>query len=78
MRFLPPLLLLLGLAACAATPQQLGITGPGNAAAPAAAAVGPQDSTDPLDNSDQLQSNGTRYGPNVEPNTGSGRFWGYN
>jgi hypothetical protein len=78
MRVLPLLLLLLALAGCVATPEQLGITGP-QATAPLPATIGaPEAPADPLDNPDQLQSNGTRYGPNPVPSTGTGRFWGYN
>ena len=68
------LLMLLLLAACAAGPQALGITGPqGSISAPATAPA----TGDPLDNPDILQSGG-RYGPNYAPTTGGGRFWGYN
>jgi hypothetical protein len=63
------------LAGCAASPQSLGITGPGTSAtAPAPAAA--EAPADPLDNPAALQSGG-RYGPGYAPTTGGGRYWGY-
>lgn len=65
------LLLCLLLGGCAATPQSLGITGPGRqSAVPSAPA-------NPLNDPDALQS-GARYAPNYKPTTDGGRFWGYN
>ena len=62
---------LLFLAACGADPAALGITG----------AVAPAVLPDPGEVSTGIAgapSTGTQYGPSVTPNTGAGRFWGYN
>lgn len=63
------LILCLLLGGCAATPQSLGITGPGKQAA------APAPPSDPLDNPATLQS-GARYEPNITPTTNGGRYWG--
>ena len=59
------------LAACAADPAALGITG----------AVAPAPFVDPGEASTGIAgapATGTVYGPSVTPNTGAGRYWGYN
>ncbi len=63
MRFLM-IPLLLCLAACAANPRALGITGPGRAEVPK-----PRQATLP---------GGDIAAPQAVPDTGNNRYWGYN
>ena len=59
------------LAACGADPASLGILG----------AAAPPPPPDPGERSTGITgapSTGTQYGPNITPNTGAGKFWGYN
>ena len=66
------LTLALALAGCNADPAKLGITG------------GPT-TTEPPPDPGEVQTGipgapltGTQYAPNLPPNTGAGKFWGYN
>ena len=59
------------LAACGANPASLGITG-----APIPAL--PPDPGDTQTGIPGAPSHGTQYAPNLPPNTGAGKFWGYN
>ena len=70
MRFVMFTLLLL-LASCAANPAALGITGPGIPAPP----PDPGESQTGITGAPQT---GTQYAPSLPPNTGAGKFWGYN
>lgn len=70
MRFIILSLLLL-LAACGANPAALGITG---AAIPAP----PADPGEAQTGITGAPRTGTQYAPNLPPNTGAGKFWGYN
>src|SRR4029077_16421336 len=70
MRFIL-LSLALSLSACGADPRALGITG---AAVPAPPAD-PGESQTGIPNAPLT---GTEYAPNLAPNTGAGKFWGYN
>ena len=64
------LLLLVPLAACTASPDALGITGPrGAQVAPQATDTG-AGAVDPL-------MRGNRYAPTMLPTTNGGRYWGY-
>jgi hypothetical protein len=65
-------LLLLCLAACSGDPRSYGITGPGSPAQP------PEQPDDATVGQPGLPNSGTLYGPSVVPNTGTGRYWGYN
>ena len=70
MRFIILSLLLL-LAACGTDPATLGITG---AAIPAP----PRDPGEEQTGITGAPQTGTQYAPNLPPNTGAGKFWGYN
>ena len=64
-------LILTLMGGCAGGPEALGITGPRGSeglSVPSPEQV--------LERTDPLQSGG-RYAPNLVPNTGSGRYWGY-
>jgi len=63
--------LLFFLTACDANPTALGITG---AAIPAS----PPDPGETQTGIPGAPSTGTQYAPNLPPNTGAGKFWGYN
>jgi hypothetical protein len=70
MRFIMFALLLL-LAACGANPAALGITG-------ASIPTLPPDPGEAQTGITGAPQTGTRYSPNLPPNTGAGKFWGYN
>lgn len=70
MRFIILSLLLL-LAGCGTNPAALGITG---AAIPAP----PVDPGEAQTGIPGAPNTGTQYRPNLPPNTGAGKFWGYN
>lgn len=63
--------LLLLLAGCGTNPAALGITG---AAMPAP----PPDPGESQTGITGAPRTGTQYAPNLPPNTGAGKFWGYN
>jgi hypothetical protein len=63
--------LLLFLAGCGANPAALGITGAGMATPP----PDPGETQTGIPGSPRT---GTQYAPSVGPNTGAGKFWGYN
>lgn len=65
------LTLLLVLAGCGGNPAALGITG-----APIPAP--PPDPGETQTGIPGAPQTGTQYAPNLPPNTGAGRFWGYN
>jgi hypothetical protein len=65
------LALLLLVAACGTNPAALGITG-------AAIPVPPPDPGETQTGIPGAPSRGTDYAPNLPPNTGAGKFWGYN
>jgi hypothetical protein len=60
------------LAGCNADPAKLGITGGATVAEPPA---DPGEVQTGIPGSPQW---GTQYAPNLPPNTGAGKFWGYN
>jgi hypothetical protein len=65
------LLVLISLASCDATPAELGLTGAGIPTPP----------TDPGEVQNGMAgapSVGTQISPSLGPNTGAGKFWGYN
>ena len=64
------LLLLVPLAACAAGPGTLGITGPGGAQVAPPPTDTDTGAVDPL-------MRGNRYAPSMVPTTNGGRYWGY-
>ena len=71
MRFIILSLIKLLLSACGADPRSLGITG----------AVVPAPPADPGESQTGIPNaplTGTEYAPNLAPNTGAGKFWGYN
>lgn len=70
MRFIL-LLVPLFLAACGADPAALGITGAGIPPPP----PDPGETQTGIPGAPQT---GTQYAPNLPPNTGAGKFWGYN
>ena len=70
MRFIMLSLLLL-LAGCGTNPAALGITGAGIPTPPS----DPGDTQTGISGAPQT---GTQYAPNLPPNTGAGKFWGYN
>jgi len=70
MRFIL-LTLLLILAGCSANPAALGITG-------APIAEPPSDPGETQTGIPGAPQTGTQYAPNLPPNTGAGKFWGYN
>jgi hypothetical protein len=70
MRFVIFALLLL-LASCGANPAALGITG-------APIPTPPSDPGEAQTGITGAPQTGTQYAPNQTPNTGAGRFWGYN
>lgn len=70
MRFIMLSLLLL-LAGCGGKPEALGITG-----APMPAQ--PPDPGETQTGIPGAPKTGTQYAPNLPPNTGAGKFWGYN
>jgi hypothetical protein len=63
--------LLIFLSACGTTPASLGISG-----APVLAP--PTDPGEAQTGINGAPQTGTQYAPSVAPNTGSGKFWGYN
>jgi hypothetical protein len=63
--------LLLLLAACSANPAALGITGAGMPTPP----PDPGEMQTGIPGAPQV---GTQYAPSIHPNTGAGKFWGYN
>jgi hypothetical protein len=65
------LLLLLSLASCGANPASLGITG-------APMAEPPPDPGETQTGIPGAPQTGTQYAPSMPPNTGAGKFWGYN
>jgi hypothetical protein len=69
MRFIMFTLPLL-LAACGTDPASLGITG-------AAIPPPPPDPGETQTGITGAPSHGTQYAPNLPPNTGAGKFWGY-
>jgi hypothetical protein len=75
-----PLLLLLVLTACSATPQALGITGPGTAAPPTPTTNlnSPTANLESPDAIPGVPAPSATYGPNNTPVTGGSGFWGYN
>ena len=65
------LTLLLFLSACGADPATLGIAGRQMVAPP----IDPGEAQTGIAGAPQT---GTQYAPSMQPNTGSGKFWGYN
>jgi hypothetical protein len=65
------ILLVLLLAGCGANPAALGITGAGIPAPP----PDPGEIQTGIPGAPQT---GTQYAPSIGPNTGAGKFWGYN
>jgi hypothetical protein len=63
--------LLLLLAACGTNPAALGITG-------APITTPPPDPGETQTGIPGAPETGTQYAPNLPPNTGAGKFWGYN
>ena len=63
--------LLFVLAGCGADPASMGITGAGMAPPP-------RDPGAETTGITGAPSVGTQYAPSVGPNTGAGKFWGYN
>jgi len=59
------------LAACDANPAALGLTG-------SAPQVAPQDPGEVQTGIHGAPAVGTQYAPSAGPNTGAGKFWGYN
>jgi hypothetical protein len=70
MRFILFSLLLL-LAGCGTNPASLGITG-------GAIPTPPPDPGETQTGITGAPQTGTQYAPNLPPNTGAGKFWGYN
>ncbi len=66
------LISLLFLAGCAADPAALGITGATAQPPP------PADPGEAQTGTAGAPATGTQYASSLGPNTGSGRFWGYN
>ena len=63
--------LLLLLAACGGNPVALGVTG-------APIPTPPPDPGETQTGITGAPQTGTQYAPNLPPNTGAGKFWGYN
>ena len=60
----PMILLFLCLAGCSGSPRDYGITGPGR--------------SEPPPTREEAQPGGDISIPTATPNTGNGKFWGYN